>query len=92
MPKKKKIIICLLAPLLMAFMSGTANASKEDVKKIDAVAQEIQTLQQHLNAANEKVRMLYKKQTPLQIPIRPAKLDNAKPLSNTQKAKPIRKK
>ncbi len=82
----------MLASLLMAFMSGTANASKDDVKKIDAVAREIQVLQQQLNAANEKVRMLYKKQTPLQIPIRPAKLSNTKPLFNTQKAKPIRKK
>jgi aspartyl/asparaginyl beta-hydroxylase (cupin superfamily) len=41
-------------------MSGTANASKDEVKKIDAVAREIQVLQQQLNSANEKVRMLYK--------------------------------
>ena len=92
MPKKKKIIICLLAPLLMAFMSGTANASKEDVKKIDAVAQEIQTLQQQLNAANEKVRMLYKKQTPVQIPVRQAKIRNTKSLIHNKKAKSPSKK
>ena len=84
MPKKKKIIICLLAPLLMAFMSGTANASNDEVKKIDAVAREIQALQLQLNAANEKVRMLYKQQTPLQFL-------HAKPASDIKKAKRIRK-
>ena len=82
----------MLASLLMAFMSGTANASKDDVKKIDAVAREIQVLQQQLNAANEKIRMLYKKQTPVQMPVRQAKIRNTKSLIHNKKAKSPSKK
>ena len=82
----------MLASLLMAFMSGTANASKDDVKKIDAVAREIQVLQQQLNAANEKIRMLYKKQIPVQMPIKQAKIRNTKSLIHNKKAKSLSKK
>ena len=82
----------MLASLLMAFMSSTANASKDDVKKIDAVAREIQVLQQQLNAANEKVRMLYKKQTPVQMPVRQAKIRNTKSIIHNEKAKSHSKK
>lgn len=86
MPKGKNII-CLLVSLLI--LSGTAQASNDEVKKIDAVAREIQALQLQLNAANEKVRMLYKQQTPLHISI---KHNHAKPASDIKKAKRISKK
>lgn len=91
MPKGKNII-SLSVSLLIIFVSGTAQALNDEVKKIDAVAREIQALQLQLNAANEKVRMLYKKQTPLPIPIKQTKLNHPKPALNTKNAKRIPKK
>jgi hypothetical protein len=49
-------------------------------------------LQQQLNAANEKIRMLYKKQIPVQMPIRQAKIRNTKSLIHNKKAKSLSKK
>ena len=78
-----KIVICLFVYSLMAFISCSAQASNDNVKKIDVIARDIQAIQQQLNAANEKLRQLYKNESPVQH----TTLRNVKPAIHIKKAK-----